>query len=57
MGITALYGEGVRSLERFAEARRAGRTGAVVLNGVTVALTALVCAGALVAGFIAMTHK
>jgi hypothetical protein len=57
VGLTALFGEGVVSLERLAAARRSGRTGAILLSGATVALTALVCLAALIAGFIAMTHK
>lgn len=57
VGITAIYGQGIVSLERLADARRAGHAGAVVANGLVVALVALVCVGALVAGFLAMTHK
>ena len=57
VGLTALFGEGVVSLERLAEARRTGRTGAILLNGATVAIAGLVCVAALVAGFVAMTHK
>jgi UPF0716 family protein affecting phage T7 exclusion len=57
VGITALYAHGVTSLGRLADARRAGRTGAVVANGLTVAVAALVCVAALVLGFVAMTHK
>ena len=57
VGLTAIYGQGIVSLERLGEARRAGHTGAVVLNGLVVGIVALVCLAALVAGFIAMTHK
>ena len=57
VGITALYGQGIVSLERFTEARRAGDTGAVVASGLVVGLVALVCLGTLVAGFLAMTHE
>jgi hypothetical protein len=57
VGITALFGEGLSSLQRREAARRDGRTGAVVLNTLTVVLTAMVFAVALVAGFAAMTHK
>lgn len=57
VGITALFGEGVVSVNRLLSARRSDRPGATVLNGVIVALTAVVCAAALVAGFVAMTHK
>lgn len=56
-GITALFGEGLLSLGRLASARRAGRGGQVALSLVTIALAAVVCVAALVAGFIAMTHK
>jgi len=57
VGITSLFGEGLISLDRFERARRDGKTGAVVLNSVTIGLTALVFVAALVAGFVAMTHK
>lgn len=57
VGITALFGEGVVSVDRLLSARRADRRGAVILNGVIVALTAVVCVAALVAGLVAMTHK
>lgn len=57
VGITALFGEGLVSLGRLASARRAGRGGRVALSAVTIALAAVVCVAALVAGFVAMTHK
>ena len=47
VGGTALFGQGVISYER--------RSG--VLDYAVVALTAIACLGALVIGFIAMTHK
>jgi hypothetical protein len=47
VGGTALFGQGVISYER--------RSG--VLDYAVVGLTAIVCAGVLVVGFIAMTHK
>ena len=57
VGLTAVYGQGVVSLERLTEARRAGDTGAVAVHGLVVGLVALICLGALVLGFLAMTHK
>jgi hypothetical protein len=57
VGLTAMFGQGIVSFERLGEARRAHDTGAVVLNGLVVAVVALVCVAALVVGCIAMTHK
>jgi hypothetical protein len=44
------------ALARIEHARREGR-GAGALDVTLVAVTALVCVAALVAGFVAMTHK
>lgn len=57
VGVTAIFGEGALSAQRLATARRERRTGAVVANGLMVVAAGLVCLGALVAGFLAMTHK
>jgi hypothetical protein len=57
LGITALYGQGALSLERISAARREHRRGAVIANGLVVAIAALACVAVLVVGFIAMTHK
>jgi hypothetical protein len=57
VGVTAIFGEGAIAVQRVATARREGRTADVLLNGVVIAFAALVCLGAIVVGFIAMTHK
>jgi hypothetical protein len=57
LGMTALYGQGALSLERISAARREGRSGTVLANGLVVVIAALACVAALVIGFIAMTHK
>ena len=57
VGVTAIFGEGALAAQRVATARRQGRTVDVLLNGFVVAFAALVCLGAIVVGFIAMTHK
>jgi hypothetical protein len=57
LGLTALYGQGALSLERISAARREHRFGAVLVNGLVVAVAVLACLAALVIGFIAMTHK
>jgi hypothetical protein len=51
VGLTAMFGEGVAALSRM----RAGHS--AVANSLVLAVAGLACAAALVAGFIAMTHK
>jgi Na+/proline symporter len=57
VGVTAVFGEGALAVTRIAQARRDGRSEDLILNGLLVVLAAVVCAAALVIGFLAMTHK
>jgi uncharacterized protein YdbL (DUF1318 family) len=57
VGVTAIFGEGALAAQRVAAARRQGRLGETVVNGLVVAFAALVCAAAIVVGFVAMMHK
>ena len=57
VGVTAIFGQGAMALTRIEQARRQGRGAAAVVHVAVVALAAIVCATALVVGFIAMTHK
>jgi hypothetical protein len=57
VGVTAVYGQGAQATARLARARREERTGEVVGSALVIGVAALVCVGALVVGFIAMTHK
>jgi hypothetical protein len=58
VGVTAAFGEGAIALARIARARRDGvRDGSLAASYVVVALSAVVCAAALVLGLVAMTHK
>jgi hypothetical protein len=58
VGVTAAFGEGAIALARIARARRDGvRDVSLAASYVVVALSAVVCAAALVLGFVAMTHK
>jgi hypothetical protein len=57
VGITAIFGYGIVRLEALERARETKESGAVALNAAAVAICALICLGALVLGFIAMTHK
>lgn len=57
VGVTTVFGVGVLRGEALEQARSEGRTSAVVVNGAVVALCALVCLAAIVAGIVAMTHK
>ena len=57
VGVTAIFGQGAIASTRIAAARREGRSGDAVLNGLVVAFAAVVCLAAIVIGFIAMLHK
>jgi hypothetical protein len=59
VGVTAVFGQGALAAHRLAMARRddRARPGAILANGAVIALAGIVCAAALVVGFIAMTHK
>ena len=57
VGVTAIFGEGALAVARITQARRNGRSEDLLLNGLLVALAAVVCVAALVIGFLAMTHK
>jgi hypothetical protein len=57
VGVTAIFGEGAIAATRISAARREGRSGDAIANGLVVAFAALVCLAALVLGFIAMLHK
>jgi phosphate/sulfate permease len=53
MGVITL----AQATARLGRARREGHTGEVVSSVLMIGVAALVCAAALVIGFIAMTHK
>jgi hypothetical protein len=57
VGVTAIFGEGAIASTRIAAARREGRSGDVLLNGLVIAFAGLVCIAAIVVGFLAMMHK
>ena len=57
VGVTAIFGEGALAVAQITQARRNGRSEDLLLNGLLVALAAVVCVAALVIGFLAMTHK
>jgi hypothetical protein len=56
VGVTALFGQGALAATRIATARREGRSGAAS-DGLMITLAAVVCAAAVVVGFMAMLHK
>jgi hypothetical protein len=55
VGVTALFGQGALAAARIATARREGRSAAA--DGLVITLAAVVCAAAVVVGFMAMLHK
>jgi hypothetical protein len=55
--VTAIFGEGAIASTRIAAARREGRSGDLLVNGVVIVLAGLVCIGAIAVGFLAMMHK
>jgi hypothetical protein len=57
VGVTAIFGEGAIAATRIAAARREGRSGQVIANGLVIAFAGLVCVAAIVIGFIATMHK
>jgi hypothetical protein len=57
VGLTAIYGFLLTRAQAAAEARRRGATGAAALNSALVAACGLICAAALVVGFLAMMQK
>jgi hypothetical protein len=57
VGVTAIFGEGAIASTRIAAARREGRSGDLLVNGVVIVLAGLVCIGAIAVGFLAMMHK
>jgi hypothetical protein len=56
VGVTAIFGQGALAAARISTARRQGRSAAPT-DGLLIALAAVVCAAAVVVGFIAMLHK
>jgi hypothetical protein len=57
VGVTAIFGEGAIASTRIPAARREGRSGDLLVNGVVIVLAGLACIGAIAVGFLAMMHK
>ena len=57
IGITAVYSIAIAGATLFSDSRRDGRSGAAAVFATVTVLAALVCAAAVVFGFLIMTDK
>ena len=57
IGITTVYSIAIAGATLFADSRRQGRGGAAAIFAAVAVLAALVCAAAVVFGFLIMTEK